>query len=288
MKFTRMDMSMGKHMNKTGFIGFGAMGGIMVEALARARAIPEDQIILTTRTPDKMKDFLVQHRKVEAVNSIKALAEKCGRIIVCTGTNEVKAVLEEIGRYASKDVHIITITGLIEMACLESIWYGSITRIMPTQLAAAGQGMTLVIHNAKVLPADRAFISEAFSKIGKVKEISEAQMDLAADLSSCAPAFYAAIIKAVTGAAQRHGGMPPEAIRDISLATMGGTVKLIAETGLSFDELINRVATPGGITEEGVKILERTLPPVFDEVLTATMSKRTALRARTREQYGIT
>ena len=46
-------------MNKIGFIGFGAMGGIMVKALVAAKAIPEKNIVLHTRTPDKLRDFVI-------------------------------------------------------------------------------------------------------------------------------------------------------------------------------------------------------------------------------------
>jgi pyrroline-5-carboxylate reductase len=54
-----------------------------------------------------------------------------------------------------------------------------------------------------------------------------------------------------------------------------------------FEELIKRVATPGGITGEGVKILDRALPAVFDDVFQTTLAKREKLRAQMRRQYGI-
>jgi pyrroline-5-carboxylate reductase len=274
-------------MSKTGFIGFGAMGSIMVEALVRAKALPETDIILNTRTPGKLKAFAAAHPRITAVKSVRELAEKCARVFICTGTKEVKAVLEEVTRYASPDVHVISITGAIELKCLESVFSGALTRIMPTQIAEVGEGVTLVLHNARVSPAGRSFITKAFSKIGTVKEITESQMDLAADLSGCAPAFYAAIMQNLVTVAQKHGSLTPEEIKEISLATLYGTAKLMLEKGVSFTAFIERVATPGGITEEGVKILDRTLPAVFDDVLTTTMAKRVKIRAQMRAQYGV-
>jgi pyrroline-5-carboxylate reductase len=81
--------------------------------------------------------------------------------------------------------------------------------------------------------------------------------------------------------------MAPDVIRDISLATLSGTVELLQEKHLDYDTLINRVATPGGITEEGVKIIDRTVPSVFDEVFRATLAKRAKIRAEMRRQYGL-
>jgi pyrroline-5-carboxylate reductase len=158
---------------------------------------------------------------------------------------------------------------------------------MPTQVARVGAGVTLVCHNAKTTATDREFITTAFRRIGAVKEISESQFSLAADLSSCAPAFYAAICRSLCAAAGRHGALTPEEIKEISVATLYGTAKLLQETGESFSGLIKSVATPGGISEEGVKILDRTLPAVFDEVLSVTLSKRRKVLQQMHEQYGL-
>jgi pyrroline-5-carboxylate reductase len=54
-----------------------------------------------------------------------------------------------------------------------------------------------------------------------------------------------------------------------------------------FADLISRVATKGGITEEGVKILDRELPAIFDELLTVTLAKREKIKQQMRQQYGI-
>jgi pyrroline-5-carboxylate reductase len=274
-------------MNKTGFIGFGAMGSIMVEALLSAKALTENEIILNTRTPEKLKAFAAAHPRIEVVRSIRELAVKCHHVFICTGTKETKTVLEEIAHQSYPDVHIITITGVIELKCLESVFSGAVKRIMPTQIAEVGEGVTLVLHNAKVNIADRSFISDIFSKIGKVKEITESQMDLAADLSGCAPAFYAAIMNNLAQVALKRGVLGAEVIKEISLATLYGTAKLMLEKDIDYQDLINRVATPGGITEEGVKILDRTIPSVFDEVLTTTIGKREKIRALMRAQYGV-
>ena len=115
----------------------------------------------------------------------------------------------------------------------------------------------------------------------------QSQMNLAADLTSCAPAFYAAILRSLTETGARHGSLTEAEIREISLETVSGTVKLLREENVSFNSLIKRVATPGGITEEGVKVLDRALPAVFDEVLGLTLAKREKIKKQMRGQYGI-
>lgn len=43
---------------------------------------------------------------------------------------------------------------------------------------------------------------------------------------------------------------------------------------MSFEEVMTRVATKGGITEEGVKVLNVGLPKIFDELFQETLAKR--------------
>jgi pyrroline-5-carboxylate reductase len=53
---------------------------------------------------------------------------------------------------------------------------------------------------------------------------------------------------------------------------------------MSFQELVDRVATRGGITEEGVKIIRQQAPMVFDKVLEVTLAKHEYLKGLIREQ----
>jgi pyrroline-5-carboxylate reductase len=274
-------------MRKTGFIGYGAMGSIMLKALLDKKALSQDCVIVFTRTPGKINGFTKGYPNVEIAGTLADLATKCERICICTGTAEVKTVLTEIVPHLQEDIHIITITAANDIKCLQSVFDGRITIIIPTQIAEVGEGVTLVCHNTKALPKDRKFINTVFGKIGRVKEVKESQISLASDLSSCAPAFYAAILNNFATMAQKHGDLTPEEIREIIIPTAYGTTKLFMEKNIEFTELITRVATPGGISEEGVKILDRTLPGVFDEILAVTLAKREATQKRMRQKWDV-
>jgi pyrroline-5-carboxylate reductase len=274
-------------MRKIGFIGYGAMGSIMLRALLDSGALSQNQVIVFNRTPEKLKDFRKKYRRVEVAKSLAVLAPKCERIFICTATSAVKEVLNAIQPYLPEDIHIISITGTIEIKCLENIFSGSITKIIPTQIAEVGEGVTLVCHNKRVLAKDKKFIRDIFASLGRVKELKESQLDLAADLSSCAPAFHAAILNNFAEMAKKHGKLTPEEINEIVIPTAYGTMKLLLEQNISFTGLINRVATPGGITEEGVKVLNQELPRVFDKILTVTLAKRASVKKRMRRQYGL-
>jgi pyrroline-5-carboxylate reductase len=66
------------------------------------------------------------------------------------------------------------------------------------------------------------------------------------------------------------------------ISTLYGTAKLL-ERNMGFREMIERVATKGGITEEGVKALDVGLPAVFDKAFTDTLAKHETIKWVLRE-----
>lgn len=54
---------------------------------------------------------------------------------------------------------------------------------------------------------------------------------------------------------------------------LAGTSKLLVEEDYTFSGLIERVATKGGITAEGIELSEEQLPQFFDELLDRTQTK---------------
>jgi pyrroline-5-carboxylate reductase len=274
-------------MDKTGFIGFGNMGGTMLKALLHYGAISADKVIVFTRTQEKLKDLIGEYPGVEVAKSVSSLGPKCERVFICTGTREVKPVLNELAGCLPAGAHVISITGTIEIRCLESIFGGCISKIIPSMICEAGEGVTLVCHNKKVRPEDKEYIRSAFGKIGRVKETREDQLDLAVDLTSCAPAFFAAILHNLAAIAGKYGDFSEEELRELILPTCHGTAGLLMEKKLDDNELISRVATRGGISEEGVKILDSRLPEIFDELLNVTLDKRQKIKKQMRQQYGV-
>jgi pyrroline-5-carboxylate reductase len=98
---------------------------------------------------------------------------KCNRVFICTGTREVKPILTELASILSEGAHIIIIAGTIEIKCLESVYDGKISKIVPTMIYEIGEGVNLVCHNSKVLPQDKEFINTIFNNISCVKEIGK-------------------------------------------------------------------------------------------------------------------
>lgn len=69
------------------------------------------------------------------------------------------------------------------------------------------------------------------------------------------------------------------------LRTMVGTGNLMLEKDLSFNDVVTRVATKGGITEEGTKVIYEMLPKVTDEMFDKTLEKRKLTAKKAQENF---
>jgi len=99
-------------------------------------------------------------------------------------------------------------------------------------------------------------------------------MGMGSELVSCMPGFIAAIFHEICISAKQHTDIPEEEIIRMVLNTMVGTGKLMLEKNYSFENVVSRVATKGGITEEGTKVIEAQFPKVADDLFEKTLEKR--------------
>ena len=271
---------------KIGFIGFGSMGGVLLRSLLRYGSLIEQEVIVSTRSRDKLSGFISKYPGLEVMHSNAEMAERCHTIFICVGTNEVKGVIEEIKPSLQEDVHLVYINGGLTISNVAKVYDGKISKVIPSLTCGTRNCVILVHHNEKVLEDNSMRLERCLSKIGTVKIINEDQFEIGAGITSCAPAFMAAMMKHFTAAAVKSGSFSEDEAMAMVRTTMLGTATLLSKRKIPFDNLIERVATGGGITEDGIKVLDDKLPVVFDEMFEAVCAKRNTVMAGMDEQYG--
>ena len=128
-------------------------------------------------------------------------------------------------------------------------------------------------HNRRVGLDDAKFVESLFGAISTIKLIKEENFDVGADLTSCAPGMFAAIFREFVEAGVRHSTLTREECEQMVVETLYGTAEILCRQGMGFEKMVERVATKGGITEEGVKVLKQQLPDVFNDVFQRTLAK---------------
>jgi pyrroline-5-carboxylate reductase len=230
---------------RIGYIGAGSM------ATALARGIGEPALVHDV--DESRARRLADAIDGEVAASNAELAEQVDLTILCHKPAQLEEVAHEVGGAARAVASIVaaTPTSRLEEA------YGAIPvyRFIPNIPAEVGRGVLCYSpgRHASDGPADE--VIALFSKAGSVVELEEPLIEPAMAIMSCGPAFLALVVEALAGAGARHG---LDALQSTGLVvqTMAGSAAYLEANGLDPAELRRRVATPGGLTEKGLRVLE--------------------------------
>ncbi len=261
------------------------MGSMIIKGLLGAKAVSMGDIIISTRTPHKLDELKRNYPQITIAENNVTLANKSNKIFLFVTTGQVRNVIEEIKDQLSPDTHIIHISAGLHMELLENIFSGKISRVIPSLTSEVGEGVSLICHNRKVTESEKEFVEDLFGNISSTKVISENDLEVGTDLTSCAPAFMAYMMMCFANAGAQKSNLTQAETEDMVIKTLYGTAKLLNEKEMSFEDVISRVATKGGITEEGIILLEKELPLLFHDLFETTLRKREKVLDDLKKQY---
>jgi pyrroline-5-carboxylate reductase len=265
-------------MRRVGFIGYGSMGSMLVDGLISSNRLDQEEVVVFTQTPQKLMALKERYPKIGVAGNNVEAVEKSDVVVICVKPLSVKTVLEEVKGALNENKHIVSIAACVTIDDLESIFNGKITKVIPSLTSEVKRGISLVCHNARVSPDDAKFVESLFGAISTVKLITEENFETGADLTSCAPGMFAAIFREFVDAGVRHSTLTREECEQMVVETLYGTAEILCRQGMGFEKMVERVATKGGITEEGVKVLKERLPAVFNDVFHRTLAKHEEVR----------
>jgi pyrroline-5-carboxylate reductase len=151
-------------------------------------------------------------------------------------------------------------------------------RVMPN-LAARLNKSPVILCQAGAEAAARDDLFALFDTLGSAVWLEdEAQFDLVTALAGSGPGFVYRFIDALAGAAIDLGLDQPTAA-SLALATVEGAAALASVSDIDPATLADRVASPGGMTREGLNVLDdnAALRRLLTATLRATRDKGAAL-----------
>ncbi len=272
-------------MKKIGFIGYGNMGSVILNGFLYSSVLKPDQVIISTRTFSKLTELKQKYPEIEITNNNKITASKSDIIFIFTGTSQVRPVIEEIKQFLTEYTHLVYISAALDMEVVKNMFKCKITKVIPSLTSEVLEGVSLVCHNNAVSAEESKLVNTLFSSIGDVKIVDEEEFDVGADITSCAPAFIAKIFKEFSLEASKNSNFTREETEEMVIKTLYGTSKLLYEKNFGFENLISAVSTKGGITEEGIKILDDKIPEIFGDLFIKTIEKHEIIKKELEEQY---
>lgn len=129
-------------------------------------------------------------------------------------------------------------------------------RLMPNTPVALGKGVCALYADPAMAGDARAAVDRLMAPLGLFEWISEeSQFDLVTALSGCGPAFVFRFIDALAQGATALGMDAGQAQR-FAIATVEGAAALAVRAGESPADLAEKVASKGGMTREGLDVLD--------------------------------
>jgi len=259
-------------MQSVGFIGGGNMGLALAKAI-RGR-FPERAIRVCELRPERRELFLREIRGAVAADTPAELAASVDIVFLAVKPQDYAGVLAQI---ADTDRLVISIAAGVRLERLEAaLPRARVVRVMPNtpcQVGAMAAGYAL---GARVGADERRAVEQLLEAAGYAAALPEELLDAVTGVSGSGPAFVARLIEAFV-AAGRELGLPADVARELTLKTFEGTARLLHETGMEPQALVDMVSSPNGTTVAGRRVLEAA---GVREALIATLQ---AAAARSRE-----
>jgi pyrroline-5-carboxylate reductase len=157
-------------------------------------------------------------------------------------------------------------------------------RLMPNLAVALGKA-PIALAGQGLDEAGRAALVALMEPLGTPEWVGEAEFDLVTALTGSGPGFVYRFIDALASAAADLG-LPREQAERMALAMVEGAAALAAASTESPGKLADRVASPGGMTREGLNVLDAdgALVKLVADTLRAARDRGVELAAEARGQ----
>jgi len=238
-------------MKSVGFIGGGNMGLALGQAFARR--FPGIELFVCDLRPERVARFRESLPAARVTAEPASLAARAEVVFLAVKPQDVAPVLEAI---RATDRLVVSIAAGVPLARLELALPGArVVRVMPNTPCLVGAMAAGYACGGRATGEDRRTVEALLGAAGYAAELREELLDAVTGLSGSGPAFVARLIEAFVEAGERLG-LPPEVARELSLQTFAGTARLLGETGMRPEELVEMVSSPKGTTVAGRQVLE--------------------------------
>jgi pyrroline-5-carboxylate reductase len=260
-----------------GIIGTGNMGEVLIRGLIQSGKVKTSDILASDASQDRLK-YISETYGIRTSASNVEVVEQASIIIIAVKPQNIDDLLEELSHSSHENHLFISIAAGVTAEKLASKMHhkSGIIRVMPNAPASVLAGIAALYPGRNVSPADLQRAVSIFECVGRAVVIrNEALMDVVTGLSGSGPAFVFLMIESLSDAGVQLGISRKESSL-LAAQTVFGAAKMLLETGRHPSELKDIVATPGGTTFAGLKMLEKGnfRSTVMDAVEAATARSR--------------
>lgn len=247
-------------------IGCGNMAKAILRGIS-ATDLPISQIKLYDLYVMQYLDLI--EGKITAEPSVTDAVHQSDVVLLSVKPQTYPDVLEEI-RYVpnhEKKLYISIGAGITSQSVSDALHGAPVIRVLPNVPMLIGMGVSLICENPQISEDDFSFVQRIFESSGSVLRIDEKNMNPFIGVTSSSPAYVFRFIRAIYDGAVAQG-LPPEGLMDAICDVVIGSATLLKNGNDTPDELITKVASKGGTTEQALLTMDREQ---FDQIVQSAM-----------------
>jgi len=265
---SQTDSVLSKHIS---LIGFGRISQALCKGLINSGISP-----LGIFVSDSDEEKLAEAKKI-GVNTSTFNSEALNFseiVFLCVKPKDALNVLKKLS-FTENQV-LVSVAAGITLKQLKEIVSCKVLRVMPNIAVSQNKGVCAYSLASNLKKEEAGEALELIKLLGFAEEVNENQMDVVTAVSGSGPAFWAFLIQKAVKAAEMQGLSKGKA-RNMVLNSLNGTVSLLLEK--TEEEVIDSVSSPGGITEEELRVLENAdFYSVFSKALSKAVKKSKELQ----------
>ena len=249
-------------------IGVGNMASAIIEGISSSD-INVSSIILFDKNKsqyDRIKNCRIPVLYAESVSEAISMAD-C--VLLSVKPQNYADVLAEIAENAdfNKKLYISIGAGITGESVSAALGGACVIRVLPNVPMLIGKGLSVICKNPKASAEDFDFVSSVFASAGNILLIDESEMNRIIGVTSSSPAYVFKFINAIYMGAKAQGLDNNELLSAICDTVIGSALMLKYSSDTP-EELISKVASKGGTTEQALKTLEEFN---FDKIIEDAM-----------------
>lgn len=267
-----------------GFLGTGNMGSAIIKGIYSAASknngkLGEYEISLYAYDKDAEKLKALSEYGVKPCESEQDLGNKCNYILLAVKPQVLGDVLSSLKPAVTEKHIFISICAGISSEFIKEKTNSSVkTAIaMPNTPAMLGLGASAVARDDVISDEEFDFAKSVIASCGIVKEIPMDKMKEIICINGSSPAFIYLFAKGFVDYA-REVGIDENAALELFAGSLVGSAKMLTDSGMTVEQLIKQVSSPGGTTLAG-------LDRLYEGKLEETVNK--ACKACTNRAYEL-
>jgi pyrroline-5-carboxylate reductase len=230
---------------------------ILINNILINSLVSRENLVGSDKSKQK-RDLIKEQYQINTFSSNPAAVTHKDIIILAIEPNVIWSVIEEIkDRLSPKQIIISVAAGVSTKMIEEQVGIQiPVVRAVPTPNAKIGESITILCQGRYVKEESEKIANIIFKSLGLVEMLRREELMDSISALSVIPAYVYTMIEALTDGGVLTG-LPRDLTKKIVTQNILGACKMVFQTQKHPAELRDVLTTPGGLTIEGLRMMEK-------------------------------